>query len=471
MFRRVLLLLVSALPGALLAGVTPEPLPIHTHTLSNGLKVVVVPDKRSPTVWVQLLYRVGGSYESRNKTGLSHALEHMMFRGTPSYPKDSFTKAIVEVGGNVNAYTSSDITVYHETLSKNHLELALKLEADRMQHLTLAPEDFTKELEVIKEERRMRVDDNPFSATIEQLNAVAMNGGSYQNPVIGWAEDIAGFTVEDLRAWYQKWYAPNNAILSVVGDVEPKAVFELVETHFGPLKAEATIPVAMLRAQDPVLAKGERVVNVKAPGSMPFVVISYLAPSFSKQEAEWEPYATVVLSALLSTGNNSYLNEILVRKEKVASFAQASYDPFARGVTQFTLLAAPVGEIAPAKLKERLQAIAQTIVAEPPSEEMLDKVKKLITVHAIYEQDDGSKTAENMLTAVAYDMPATMVNDFHKRIAEVTPKQVQAVAKQIFNLDAGTVGYFYPQKDKDSVTDSSHSSDPQEVSNDSEKSS
>ena len=211
--------------------------------LDNGMKVVVVEDHRAPVATAQVWYRVGSSYEIDGVTGVSHALEHMMFKGTESVPPGEFSRIISENGGTENAFTSRDYTAYFQTLSADRLETAFRLESDRMRNLTLPPEEFAKELEVVKEERRLRTEDRPTSLTYERFNAVAFLSSPYRTPVIGWMDDLDHMTVDDLRDWYARWYAPNNATLVVAGDVDPQEILALARNYYGVLpRAEITPP-------------------------------------------------------------------------------------------------------------------------------------------------------------------------------------------------------------------------------------
>ena len=209
---------------------------VSEHVLGNGLKVLVKEDHRSPVAVSQVWYKVGSSYEPGGITGISHMLEHMMFKGTDKHAPGEFSRIIAENGGEENAFTGTDYTAYFQTMEASRLAVSFELEADRMRNLHLLPDELKKELQVVTEERRMRTDDNPQAKMQEHFNAMAYTNSPYKNPVIGWPSDIENYKVEDLQAWYQRWYAPNNATLVVVGDVQPKAVFALAEKYFGPLK-------------------------------------------------------------------------------------------------------------------------------------------------------------------------------------------------------------------------------------------
>ena len=232
------------------------------HTLANGLKILVKEDHRSPIAVTQVWYKVGSSYEPGGITGVSHMLEHMMFKGTDKHAAGEFSRIIAENGGDENAFTGQDYTAYFQTMEATRLAVSFELEADRMRHLHLLPEELKKELQVVTEERRMRTDDNPQAKMQEQFMSVAYSNSSYKHPIIGWPSDIANYTVEDLQAWYQRWYAPNNATLVVVGDVQAAAVFELAEHYFGEL---STSDIKALKPQTEIEQLGVRKITVKVP--------------------------------------------------------------------------------------------------------------------------------------------------------------------------------------------------------------
>ena len=240
--------------------------PVHEFTLDNGLKILVREDHRAPVVISQVWYKVGSSYEPSNLTGISHLLEHMMFKGTPTVPGGEFSRLIAANGGDENAFTSRDYTAYFQTLEKERLELSFRLEADRMRHLLLKPEDVSKEAQVVTEERRLRTEDQPESLTSERFNAAAYLTSPYRHPIIGWMQDIQALSLDDLKHWYQQWYAPNNAVLVVVGDVDPTQVRDLAQKHFGPLPPSELTPPKPAGEQPQL---GERRIVVNTPAEVP----------------------------------------------------------------------------------------------------------------------------------------------------------------------------------------------------------
>ena len=214
---------------------------VSEYQLDNGLKLLVKPDNRAPVVVSQVWYKVGSSYEHNGITGISHILEHMMFKGTENLGPNEFSRIIAENGGSQNAFTGRDYTAYFQTLEKERLEISFRLEAERMRNLIIDDAEFLKEREVVAEERRMRTDDNPRSLLREAMNAMAFMNSPYHHPVIGWMNDINHYDPEDLREWYQMWYAPNNATVVVVGDVKPDEVYQLAQKYFGPSSNKAVL--------------------------------------------------------------------------------------------------------------------------------------------------------------------------------------------------------------------------------------
>ncbi|MCI3951450.1 MAG: Peptidase M16-like protein, partial [Burkholderiales bacterium] len=246
------------------------------RTLSNGMRLIVKPDHRAPVVVSMVWYRIGSVDEVNGTTGVAHLLEHMMFKGTKEVPAGEFSRIIAAAGGRENAFTGRDYTGYFQTLHKSQLGLALKLEADRMANLMLSKEEFSKEVRVVMEERRWRTDDRPHALVYERLMATALLAHPYRHPVIGWMSDIEHMRLEDARAFYQTWYAPNNAILVVVGDVGPAEVFTLAEQHFGALTSK-TLPARKPQEEPPQL--GIKRLTVKAPAELPYVLMAFRVPS------------------------------------------------------------------------------------------------------------------------------------------------------------------------------------------------
>ena len=277
---------------------------VHEYMLDNGLKLIVKEDHRAPVVVSQVWYGVGASYEHDGITGVSHVLEHMMFKGTDRHGPGEFSRIIAENGGSENAFTSKDYTAYFQRLEKSRLPVSFELESDRMRNLKLDDEEFAKEVRVVMEERRLRTEDKPTSLTYEQFMATAFTSSSYRIPTIGWMDDLENMQLADLQQWYDRWYAPNNAIVVVVGDIVPEEVLALARQHFGPLKPETlTAPKPRVEPKQ----AGQRRVTVRVPAEVPYVVMGYKVPVLKTAAVDWEPYALTVLAGVLDGGSSARL--------------------------------------------------------------------------------------------------------------------------------------------------------------------
>ncbi|MES9930128.1 MAG: pitrilysin family protein, partial [Candidatus Thiodiazotropha sp. 6PDIVS] len=297
------------------------------HQLENGMKVIVKQDKRAPIAVSQVWYKVGSSYEHGGISGVSHVLEHMMFKGTDNLPPGQFSRIIAANGGDENAFTGRDYTAYYQTLASDRLEVSFELEADRMRNLILPEEEFKKELEVVKEERRMRTEDKPQSLTYELFLTGAYQASPYRIPIVGWMSDLDAMKVEDLQAWYRKWYAPNNATLVVVGDVEPDQVIKLAEQYFGVLKPES---ISVAKPRDEPAQRGVKRLALKVPARQPYMVMGFKTPVIGKAEQEWEPYALEMLTYILDGGASARLASNLIRGSELAVSVDTRYSAFSR---------------------------------------------------------------------------------------------------------------------------------------------
>ena len=414
----------------------------YEHTLANGLKVIVKPNHRAPVVVSQLWYRAGSMDESYGTTGVAHVLEHMMFKGTAALPDGEFSRRIAAAGGRENAFTSRDATVYHQTLQADRLGLAFELEADRMVNLTLSPAAFAKEIEVVKEERRQRTEDNPHALLYEALMATAYQSHPYRHPVIGWMDDLEHLRVEDARAWYERWYAPNNALLVVVGDVEPAAVFALAERHFGAIPARA---LPLRRALAEVEPRGMRTVTIKAPARLAAAYLAWHVPRLADPAADWEPYALEVLAGVLDGHASARLPRALVREQQVAVDVGAYYDAVARGPGLF-LLSLTAAEDKPldaavAALRREIERIQRDGV----DAEELARVKAQVLAAQVFEQDSLFFQAREIGLWESAGLRHQTRRLRFERLREVTPEQVQAVARRYLVDDRLTLARLEPQ--------------------------
>jgi zinc protease len=414
---------------------------VHEYQLDNGLKLIVKEDHRAPVVVSQVWYKVGSSYEHDGITGVSHVLEHMMFKGTDDHPPGEFSRIISENGGSENAFTSGDYTAYFQQLETSRLPISFELEADRMRKLHLQDEEFRKEINVVMEERRLRTDDKPTAQTYEQFNAVAFTSSSVRIPTIGWMNDLENMQLADLQHWYERWYAPNNAIVVVVGDVEPEAVLKLAKKYFGPLKPEVIVPPKP-RIEPP--QKGRRDITVQAPAEVPYTLMGYKVPVLATAEERWEPYALEVLANILDGGDSARLTSELVRGSQIATSAGAGYDLYDRQAGLFLLDGTPAGTHTIPDLQAALFEQIQRLKDGPVTDEELSRVKSGVVASAVYELDStfyqGMKIGQ--LEAVGLDW--RLADEYVERINAVTAEQVQAVANKYLLEETLTVAELDP---------------------------
>ena len=418
---------------------------VHEYQLDNGLKLLVKEDRRAPVVVSQLWYRIGSSYEHDGITGVSHALEHMMFQGTEKYPAGEFSRIIAENGGNDNAFTGRDYTAYFQTLEKSRLEISFELEADRMRNLLLTQQEFEKEIEVVKEERRLRTEDNPVAYLYESALATAFQTSPYRYPIIGWMADLHGLTVADLRAWYERWYAPGNAVMVVVGDVEHEAVHRLAQQYFGPIEAGAPMTV---RALSEVRQQGIKRLTVKRPAELPHLLMAYKTPVLRAQEdpAAWEPYALEVLAGVLDGGYSARLETNLVRGQEVAASVSASYNMSSRLDNLFTIQASPARGVSMDELEQAVREQLRQLQQGEISAAELERVKAQVVSGDVYERDSLFYQAMELGLYETVGLPWRLAEEYVPKIQSIRPEQVQQVANKYFQDDGLTVAVLEPQR-------------------------
>ncbi|MGZ8136978.1 MAG: M16 family metallopeptidase [Methylococcaceae bacterium] len=415
---------------------------VSEHILGNGLKVLVKEDHRSPIAVSQVWYKVGSSYEPGGITGSSHMLEHMMFKGTDIHPAGEFSRIVAENGGDENAFTGQDYTAYFQTMEASRLAVSFELEADRMRSLKLLPEELKKELQVVTEERRMRTDDNPQAKMAEHFMAMAYSNSPYKHPIIGWPADIANYTVEDLQAWYQLWYAPNNATLVVVGDVQPQAVFDLAEKYFAALKPSDIKP---LKPQTEIEQLGVRKITVKVPAKLPSILMGYKVPVLKTADQEWEAYALEVLAGVLDGGSSARLSSGLVRGKQIAVAAGAGYSLQSRLSNLFELEATP----AEGKTLQELEAALKNEVVKLQQKlidnEELQRIKAQVLAGAVYERDSNFYQAMQLGMLETVGLGWQKADEYVSKVNQVTAEQVRDVARKYLIEDHLNIAYLDPQ--------------------------
>lgn len=399
---------------------------VTTFTLDNGMEAVVIQDRRAPVVTHMVWYRVGSADEPRGDSGIAHFLEHLMFKGTDEIPPGRFSKIIAENGGQDNAFTSYDYTAYFQRIARDRLEMVMRMEADRMVDLRLSQEDVDTERDVVLEERSSRTDNNPQSLFYEQFNAALYLNHPYGTPVIGWRSEIEQLTREDALAHYKRYYAPDNAILVVAGDVTPDEVRSLAETHYGPLKPSGA--PADPRPQEPPQLAERRIAMADAKVRQPFVTRAYLAPSYTTG-GHGEAPALTVLGEILGGGAAGRLHRELVSSDAPTALdAGAYYRGSSRDVGSFTVYGVPRPEATLAQVEAEIDAVLARMAAEGPTEEELRRAKMVLVSSRIYRQDSQAGMARLYGSALAVGLTVDDVRRWPETIEAVTPDQVRAAA-------------------------------------------
>lgn len=411
---------------------------VQEHRLDNGLTVLLLPERRAPIVSVQVWYRVGSRHEVLGKTGLSHLLEHLMFRGTEKYGPKVFSRLLQQAGANNNAFTSKDYTAYFETGPTASLRLFLELEADRMRNLKLSEELFLTEQKVVVEERRLRTEDDPVNSLYEELVATAFKAHPYQWPVIGWMHDVASLGLADLRQHYDRYYQPNNATLVVVGDIDPEAALQAIRETFGQIPRGPDPPP--FRAQEPP-QQGERRTELTREAQLPAIFMAYHTPNLSESDA----FPLEVLSLILAQGRSSRLQRRLVYEAKVALDAGAEYEFATASPSLFVFYAQPLPGKSLAHVEQLLEAEIEKIKSQPVSEQELLKAKNQTEAAFIMGQD--SLFYRGMLLGRYQTIGSWQkLNDIVPGIRAVTAAEVQRVAQKYLVKTNRTVGILNPLK-------------------------
>ena len=419
---------------------------VQEKTLENGLKVIVKEDHRAPVATAQVWYKVGSANEYGGITGVSHVLEHMMFKGTPKYPAGKFSEILASVGARDNAFTSRDFTAYYQLLDVSKLTTSFELESDRMAHLTLDEAEFLKEVEVVKEERRLRTEDNPNALTYEQLNATAYNSSPYHNPVIGWMNDLDSMQASDLRLWYEKWYAPNNATLVVVGDVDPQEIFAMAEKYYGDIPTRKTETVKSRLEPKQI---GERRVEVKAVAKLPYIIIGYKVPTLKTVKESNEAYALDLLSGILDGGRSSRLSKNLVREQEVAASVGAGYDLYSARGNMFLFDGTPNASNTLEELELAIEGEIEKLKSELVSEQELKRVKAQVVASEVYQLDSVQRQAYIIGSLETVGLGWKTMDEYSKRIQKITAEDIQAVAKKYLIDEHKTVATLTPLERKE----------------------
>ena len=424
----------------------PATVQAQQFTLANGLTLIVKPDRRAPTAVHMLWVRVGSMAEVDGTSGVAHVLEHMLFKGTPTVPAGEFSRRVAALGGQENAFTSRDYTGYYQQIPSNRLEDVMKLEADRFAHNQWADDEFKRELEVVKEERRMRTDDNPRALLNEALNAAVFVASPYRRPIVGWMSDLDALTADDARAFYQRWYVPANAAVVVAGDVDVNQVKVWAEKYYGGLPARA-VPARKPRIEP--LQAGLKRITFKAPAEQATVTLAYKVPSFqwradAKDDAD--ALALTVLAAVLDGYSGARLERTLTQgPDRVADAAGADNGLWGRGPQLFMLMGVPAPGKTATQVEDALKIQVARIAREGITAAELARVKTQWVAGEVYKLDSLFNQARELGTQWAQGLGVDAGDRLIEQLRGVTAEQVQSVAQRYFGDDALTVAHLVPQ--------------------------
>ncbi|SMQ70073.1 zinc protease [Devosia lucknowensis] len=445
--HRILLALATTAALAFPALAQDQPAADVSHfTLDNGLELVVIPDRRAPIVTHMVWYRVGGADDPAGQSGVAHFLEHLMFKGTEKYPAGTLDRLVSELGGDTNAFTNADVTAYFQTIPPDALETMMDIEADRMRNLVLPEAVIAAERAVVLDERRQRVEAQPQSILGEEMKATIFQNHPYRIPVIGWQHEIAALDREDALTFYDRYYAPNNALVVVAGDVDAEEVLALAEATYGRVERGPELPERQ-RPQEPPQDTSRTVTYSDARVTLPSFTRSWVVPSY-RVAPEGEAEALDVLSAILSDGSRSRLYQKLVVDTGMAAGAGASYDGSAYDDGTFTLYGTPRPGTTLDALEQATYAELDAIIADGITEAELDMVKTRFIRSTIFARDDQGNMAQTYGVWLTTGRTVDDVADWPDRIRAVTLADVQAVAAKYLNPANAVTGYLLPRTEE-----------------------
>jgi zinc protease len=413
---------------------------VQEFNLDNGLKVLLLEDHKSPAVTFQVWYRVGSRNEQDGKSGLAHFLEHMMFKGTPNTGPEEYSRIIAKNGGQTNAFTTADVTVYFATMSRDKIHIPLELEADRMVNALLDEKYFEAEKRVIQEERRLRVDDNPVAALGEVAGAMAYMVHPYRRPVIGWMHDIENLTRQDLVDFYKLYYSPNNAFIVVSGDFSTDEILPKIKAAYGKIPRGATPP--KVQAEEPP-QRGERRTVLKKEAELPFVMTYYHAPNLKSADS----FALDLLTVILAGGRSSRLHQDLVYQKRLVRGVDADYSGASIDPTVFSVTAQLLPGKEPGPIQREIDGLIEKVKTELVGERELNKAKNQVEAAFIFGRDSifGQAMKIGFYEAVG---DWRLMDRYIEGIRKVSREDIRRVAKQYLDSDRRTLGTLIPLKDK-----------------------
>jgi zinc protease len=412
---------------------------VSHFTLANGLDLVVIPDRRTPVVTHMIWYKVGSADETAGKSGIAHFLEHLMFKGTAKHPAGQFSRTVSKLGGQENAFTSTDYTGYFQRTSREYLPTLMEFEADRMTGLVLSDDVVLPELQVVLEEQNMRVANNPGARLGEQVVAALYLNHPYGRPVIGWRHEIEQLNREDALAFYRRFYTPNNAVVVVAGDVTAAEVKTLAESTYGKVKPLGPVG-ARLRPKEPIPQAVRHVTLADPRVAQPSLQRSYLVPSYATAQPG-EAEALDVLAHVLGSGSTSRLYRTLVAEKGIATSAGAWYQGSALDLSRLGVYATPKPGVTLPQLEDAMDAAIAVIADEGISVSELERAKTRMIADVVYDQDNQATLARWYGTALTTGMSVESVRTWPDRIRTVTADAVRAAARQFLDKRRSVTGY------------------------------
>ena len=415
-----------------------------SFSLTNGLKVIVIPMHRAPVVQHMIWYHVGAGDDPRGKSGLAHFLEHLMFKGTAKMPDGQFSEIVARLGGEENAFTSYDVTSFHQSVAKEHLGKMMEMEADRMMNLTLDEKQVLSERDVIRAERGQTIEQKPARRLGEMMDASLLAGTPYATPIIGWDKDMAELSRQDALDFYQKWYAPNNATLIVAGDVDADDVRTLAEKYYGPLPRR-DIP-DHIRHDNPPPGVNTIVTLRDAQVHDPMFVRSSIGPDSVDVPGD-DYYALEILEEILSGGKSSVLYRRLVLEDRLAASIAFSTNDSMVGVTEIGFSGEPATGVPLAKLEAALDRTIDDFLKNGITDQQLFEAKERVLASAIYARDSLNTPAHVFGFSISRGLSIEDIEQWPHRIAAVNRDQIMTLARKILKPAYGITGYLLPVAD------------------------
>jgi zinc protease len=426
--------------------------PVTSFTLDNGLRVVVIEDNRAPVVVQMIWYRVGAADEPPGHSGIAHFLEHLMFKGTDTVGPNQFSAIVEAQGGDDNAFTSWDYTAYFQRIAADRLDLVMEMEADRMRNLRLAEEDVATEREVILEERAQRTESSPGALLSEQMRAVQYLNHPYGIPIIGWRHEMEQLSREDALAYYERFYAPNNAILIVAGDVKPQAVLALAERHYGPIAPSEGI-APRIRPQEPPQLAERRISLADERVSEPYVFRTYLAPERNPGDQKEAAALTILAELLGGSGQTSVLPRALQFDSQIAVYSTAFYDGTSIDTATFGLIVVPAPGVSLAEAEAAMDRVIADFLQTGPDPAALERIRTQVRANDIYSRDDVNRLARRYGEALSVGLTIEDVESWGATLSAVTEADIMAAAERVFDRRNAVTGWLTRPEPEEETTE------------------